>query len=192
MYNGQNIDLTFCSECFSKSWRNNMYFYEFKQKHLLCTHKLDLVVTLLYHLSSHNRINMLYIVSISQLFIKSSCMGDVQAQVSFSQSISMLCGKITMTARMGKLHGLCGWMFTRVHIHTKAAGGDWFNLIGAEGRSFLARVVTGWGTKAVCSERTRVWLFHSSTVLLYAHSWSSDSFRGGLKPGGAEVGLLQA
>lgn len=66
-----------------------MYSYKFKQKHLLCTHKPDLVVTLLYHLSNHCRVNNLYIVSISQLFIKSSCMGDVQAQVACSQSIPM-------------------------------------------------------------------------------------------------------
>lgn len=58
-----------------------MCSYEFKQKHLLCTHKLYLVLTLLYHLSSHKRMNVLYVVSISQLFIKLSCIGNIQAQV---------------------------------------------------------------------------------------------------------------
>lgn len=149
-----------------------MYSYEFKQKHLLCTCKLDFVGTLLFHLSNQYRMDM-YILSLSQLFIK---LRYVQGCSSTSSMLSVYSNVTSMwqdyydswNEQAARALWLNPYTCAHTHKHTKSVRCNWFNCLWAEGRSFHVKLVADWKTKGIYSERTRVQLFHKGTVLLYA------------------------
>lgn len=165
-----------------------MYSYEFKQKHLLCTCKLDLVGTLLFHLSNHYRMNMLYILS--QLFIKLRYMQGCTSTSSpalkvfkCNFSVARLPWQLEWT-RCVVFAVECLHTCAHTQKHTKSVRCNWFNCLWAEGWLFHVKLVADWRTKAVYSERTRVQLFHKGTVLLYASNCGTEWLGGDLKPGG--------
>lgn len=166
-----------------------MYSYEFKQKHLLCTCKLDLVGTLLFHLSNHYRMNMLYILSLSQLFIK---LRYVQGYTSTSPLLSRYTNVTSVWQdycdRVNKLRGLCGCILTRVHMHTNTQ-----NQLGSIGLIAYEQKVDLFMLSWLLTEEQKLFTLREPECSYSIRALScympatveqNDSVRGGLNPGG--------